>query len=316
VTKRTSAIDQFLRQRRAARPGVGLGQEGHSMTRVDKTLFYCIGAQKAGTTWLYNQLSGRPDFHIPMKEVHYFDAVTNNAEWEALFRRRLDDLRKTTAEITSPTDPGSRQKIVRLFNSASVLEMCSSVQVDDSKYLHFMTRGAAFKPAVGDITPAYSILSRDEYSRMAALSQNSRFLFMLRMDMNKGSIDDAGFEKACIDRLSLTIGQGPLNGAHRCNYVRTFEELEAVVPSENRMYVFHEDMFSDDWIASLCRFIGTGNFKANLEKRFLAGRNLPFPQALFRQTYAWLAEQYDYVATRFGAALPDLWRDRMTTGLS
>src|SRR6185295_12624998 len=36
--------------------------------------FLCIGAQKAGTGWLYEQLRSHPGFWMPpMKELHYFD---------------------------------------------------------------------------------------------------------------------------------------------------------------------------------------------------------------------------------------------------
>ena len=38
--------------------------------------FICIGAQKAGTTWLYENLSRHPDVVMPpMKEIHYFDCA-------------------------------------------------------------------------------------------------------------------------------------------------------------------------------------------------------------------------------------------------
>src|SRR3712207_3654799 len=35
--------------------------------------FIGIGAQKAGTTWLYHNLRTHPQIWIPRKEVHYFD---------------------------------------------------------------------------------------------------------------------------------------------------------------------------------------------------------------------------------------------------
>ena len=36
--------------------------------------FLCIGAQKGGTRWLYDQLQIHPDFWMPpVKELHYFD---------------------------------------------------------------------------------------------------------------------------------------------------------------------------------------------------------------------------------------------------
>src|SRR3954451_6343376 len=38
--------------------------------------FICIGAQKAGTGWLYEQLRAHPDFWVPpIKELHYFDRL-------------------------------------------------------------------------------------------------------------------------------------------------------------------------------------------------------------------------------------------------
>ena len=45
--------------------------------------FLCIGAQKSGTTWLYNTLSKHPKIAFPGgKEVHFWDGDHNNeVEW-------------------------------------------------------------------------------------------------------------------------------------------------------------------------------------------------------------------------------------------
>jgi len=38
--------------------------------------FLCIGAEKAGTTWLYEMLKAHPSVWMPpIKEIHYFDMV-------------------------------------------------------------------------------------------------------------------------------------------------------------------------------------------------------------------------------------------------
>lgn len=38
--------------------------------------FLCIGAPKAGTTWLYNIFKDHPDFQdLPIKELHYYDEL-------------------------------------------------------------------------------------------------------------------------------------------------------------------------------------------------------------------------------------------------
>ena len=53
-----------------------------------ENLFVCVGAQKAGTTWLARVLEDHPEiFMTPVKEIHYFDhvaGITNH-----LNRRRM-----------------------------------------------------------------------------------------------------------------------------------------------------------------------------------------------------------------------------------
>jgi hypothetical protein len=42
--------------------------------------FFCVGAQKGGTSWLYQQLQSHPDFWMPpIKELHYFDKLGRTA---------------------------------------------------------------------------------------------------------------------------------------------------------------------------------------------------------------------------------------------
>src|SRR5438093_8430543 len=39
--------------------------------------FLCVGAQKAGTSWLYRQCEPHGDFWMPpLKELHYFNKLT------------------------------------------------------------------------------------------------------------------------------------------------------------------------------------------------------------------------------------------------
>src|SRR5436190_21080882 len=43
--------------------------------------FLCVGAQKGGTSWLYQQLAAHPDFWMPpIKELHYFDKLSRVKE--------------------------------------------------------------------------------------------------------------------------------------------------------------------------------------------------------------------------------------------
>ena len=45
-----------------------------------ENLFLSVGAMKAGTTWLYDQLKEHPQVYFtPEKEIHYFEQVTGNS---------------------------------------------------------------------------------------------------------------------------------------------------------------------------------------------------------------------------------------------
>jgi Sulfotransferase family len=105
--------------------------------------FLCIGAQKAGTTWLYHQLNLHPDFWMPpVKELHYFDQMScsrhpDRSRWEKIKPRDLRD-------------------------EAFVMGMealCSTPFIERERY------GQLFAPKEellsGDITPRYSALSEE-----------------------------------------------------------------------------------------------------------------------------------------------------------
>src|SRR5438093_12007205 len=50
------------------------GEEHHYSNGEACPDFLCVGAQKAGTSWLYRQLEPHPDFWMPpIKELHYLD---------------------------------------------------------------------------------------------------------------------------------------------------------------------------------------------------------------------------------------------------
>ena len=54
----------------------GNGHELNGVTGDARPDFLCVGAQKAGTSWLYRQLEPHPDFWMPpLKELHYLDSL-------------------------------------------------------------------------------------------------------------------------------------------------------------------------------------------------------------------------------------------------
>src|SRR4029078_12123362 len=98
--------------------------------------FLCVGAQKAGTSWLYRQLEPHPDFWMPpVKELHY-----------------LDNLNRTKRRHP----PRSNDERDACFvQSIKDLSMRSHIYLDRYGRL-FCHKGTLHS---GDISPAYSTLS-------------------------------------------------------------------------------------------------------------------------------------------------------------
>jgi hypothetical protein len=112
-----------------------IGEEGPN--------FLCIGAQKAGTSWLYHQLNLHPDFWMPpIKELRYFDQMScsrhpDRSWWQKIAPRDLRD-----------------EAFLKGMEA-----LCATPFIDRERY------GELFAPKEdllsGDITPRYSELSEE-----------------------------------------------------------------------------------------------------------------------------------------------------------
>jgi hypothetical protein len=127
--------------------------------------FICIGAQKAGTGWLYEQLRTHPDFWMPpIKEIHYFDRNLRTARPSA--GNRFDTALK---QADTTRDREFIEKARHLFADA---------QISPAGYADlFASRGSLLS---GDITPGYSILPEETVATVAASFPKAKILFLAR----------------------------------------------------------------------------------------------------------------------------------------
>src|SRR2546429_859610 len=111
--------------------------------------FLCVGAQKAGTSWLYRQLVEHPDFWMPpVKELHYFDELSRTPSVASARARDGRDLR--------------------------FLESIKRLSARSHLDLELYARLFAAKEALlsGDITPAYSMLNDEVIERIVSYFPN------------------------------------------------------------------------------------------------------------------------------------------------
>ena len=118
--------------------------------------FLCVGAQKGGTSWLYQQLAVHPDFWMPpIKELHYFDKLSR-------------------VKGTSPRHKDERDArfLERLKN------LSERSYIDLEKYAQlFEPKGSQLS---GDISPTYSMLNEEIIQRIVEHLPDLKVMFLAR----------------------------------------------------------------------------------------------------------------------------------------
>lgn len=143
--------------------------------------FVCIGAIKAGTTWLYRMLAQHPDVWLPpMKEIHYFNRLQKD---EARPRKnrptRLDRERFDAAlkaiQATLKRKAGAWEKIERIH----ALSLIGASELTDEWYGRIF--GMAPKGSLcGEVTPNYALLPDELIRHMLSLQRDIRIIYILR----------------------------------------------------------------------------------------------------------------------------------------
>ena len=279
-------------------------------------VFLCIGAAKAGTDWLHQQLRLHPECHLrAIKELHYFNAFE---------RGRLDDefekhrgfqtalLRRLERESRAP-DAMQAQK---LTDRADWMDVLEKGREDLPAYLNYLTEGARDGQVVADMTPAYALLPEDRLRRMASMAGDARFLFLLRdpverlwshvrMIAVRRDPDGRVTRQRCARILQRTLRGEEDQIVKRCDYAGTIRRLKAAVPSGQVLIEAFEEMVSGEALQRLCRFLGIAPMAPDAAPVH-AGQPLEMTRDQRRAAYAWLAPQYDAAEQALGH-LPQAW---------
>lgn len=278
-------------------------------------VFLCVGAAKAGTSWLYRQLQAHPECHLrSIKELHYFDALEDGSLGKSLgrFRERLEVLLARTAGGLD----ASPEQVLRIADGGDWLDVLERGSEDTSAYLDYLNRGAEPGQVVGEATPAYALLSADRLGRMARMAPDVRFLFLMRdpverlwshVRMMAARRDEDGRVTArrCERILSRTISGKETQIARRSDYAGALVRLAAAVPGGRLLIEVFEDMVRGDGLARICDFLGIGRV-APSPIPVHEGQALAMTPEQRRRAAHWLAPQYD-AAHRALGRMPGAW---------
>lgn len=281
---------------------------------------YGIGATKAGTSWLYRYLAAHPECSMSdPKELHFFNAREFGLQsWQRnMLQKRIELCEQKAA--TAKNDQQSAEMIAQRDRYARWLSVLEQGNTGD--YLAYLNENAGSARLVGDITPAYALLSGAFFSQMAALAPVTRFVYLLRdpvdrlwsnirMAAARRSEETAGVAPIA-NRIAAKIISGEDHPAlKRSDYRGTLARLSESVDIESVFIGFYETLFSAETLRKLCGFLGisyrNGNFQHRVHKGVAADLDTELKTGLARL----LAPQYAAVEARFGT-LPETWQHNM-----
>ena len=188
--------------------------------------FLCVGAQKAGTSWLYRQLEQHPDFWMPpVKELHYLDSLNR------------------TKRHRPPRSKDERDTC--FLENIKDLSMRSHIDLDSYGRL-FCHKGPLLS---GDISPAYSTLTDEIIEKVVDHFPNLKVVFLARDPVERAwSQLSMGLRLGMINRFDATdpeevvcnlLNPGVLIRSHPSKIVARWKRY--VRPENFRVY-FYDDL--------------------------------------------------------------------------
>jgi len=276
-------------------------------------VFLCVGAAKAGTSWLHAQLARHPECHFrEIKELHYFNALEAGrlgAELEKHRRWQVDLLERLARSGQAPSDQQAR----RLVDRGAWMDVLEKGIEDVPGYLTYLNGGAGEKAVVGELTPAYALLPELRLRAMAKMAPDVRVLYLMRDPVERlwshirmmADRQGGATEDRCAALLDRTISGRETQIAARSDYAGAIGRLTRAVPGARLLFEVFEEMVSGEGFRRLCGFLGIGVAVTD----GVPVHSGPAVEMTGRQRQAaadWLVPQYDAARIALGR-MPEGW---------
>jgi len=241
--------------------------------------FISLGQQKAGTTWLYQQLKSHPAFWLPpVKELHFFD---NGFNFQMARRRLGNTVRMSNPPLTRnwrrlvENNIGENEyaldtlEIDLEFFRRVLLTRAARIQerkkrknrgdavfadcLDDKSFKFYADIFNISDRLSGDITPAYGVLSPQAIRKITGKFANTKFILQIRHPVSRaishirhyfrnGAIDEKSFENA--DAMANLMKVNP-QFANNSLSSKIYENWSADVDDEKLMVMSLEQLIAE-----------------------------------------------------------------------
>ncbi len=278
--------------------------------------FIGIGAQKAGTTWLYSQLCQHPNIWMPpIKELHYFDrspqyASPSGLDTSSAFRRlrSRDPYHRHQSSKIVRSLPGyivsGNQKMLK-WSLRWLLGNC-----DDRWYQSLFDLRI---PGLisGEITPAYSILNTDDIEWMSRLCPSAKIVLFVREPVDRAwsamrfykKIGRYRGELDCVSNALAVLSDE--EHRRRGDYASIIENFTRFF-RPNQILICFYDCIKDkpkQLLAEIFSFLGVPAVPSD-ERQLFTKRNVSPPHNMPLEVRDWLVDTYkpsiERLATKYG----------------
>lgn len=272
--------------------------------------FLCMGAQKAGTTWLDSNLRKLPGIWLPpVKELHYFSEmhITEDREW-ASDHRRTQAIQVLRDYLKDVDEQSWNYRFI-----ARTADIASGVPSDE--WYGNIFSMAAPTQICGEITPAYSVLPRAGIEHVKRLMPRLKIIMFLRdpIERSWSHLRMLVAQRGRSDLASLIRKAASTRIAGRSNYPQILD-LWSQHFNEDRFFIaFMDDIvsFPDRVLGNICEFLQIEyeqNRSADLNAAVHVGKEISIPPELYeflkdqmRPIYIELKARYPEIAGKWAA---------------
>ncbi|SMY07782.1 sulfotransferase [Flavimaricola marinus] len=296
----------------------------------EQPILFCVGATKAGTSWLYRALHEHPDCALKsVKELHYwdtFDPAIRTKQIEAL-QGRFDSFMATKAEAQAEGRGWQVKNMQRrLRDMSGLIDVLLGDRTGDAAYLEWLTDAAAPR-LVADMTPNYALLSEDVLARMVARCPEAKWVYLIRdpldrlwshvrMQAHRQRQPHETHEQKSNGTLWRILNKGhETHILDRGDYEATATRLRRVIPKNQLRVEFCERLFTPDGWTDMCKYLDLGVTEVDGADRAHEGPKARMKEELKPQAIRFLKRQYDWAAQELGP-LPDNWQHNLARGFA
>ena len=272
--------------------------------------FLCIGAQKAGTTWLHAVLKHHPEVWLPQrKEIHYFDL-------------RYPPY-PTYPDKEAPSDADTNISLnYKVTSRLSRFKKYTPKRLAWEVYYRYFPRSdkwyknlfmSAKDRMAGDFTPGYAMLDNSAIANVYKLLPNAKIIFIMREPIERawshakmilGQHGYRSISKISEKKFIEFLHSEP--SLRRGQYSQIIKRWETFYPAESFLRLYFDDVSENPelLVNKVIDFLGVGpmseEMHAIIHKEIHKGQDLDIPDTIYLELFELYEQEMQVLASKYG----------------